>query len=86
MLAPPPLYDHEDAVVKDEVKKDQRRVRFATDLEDTTPHRSGADDQRGIPYSLSDRETSGAIHPEPEVYQPVHKYRTRRQCPNINTL
>eukprot|EP00971_Amphidinium_carterae_P285463 5667634-Amphidinium_carterae.4 len=44
LLAPPPLYDHQDAVVEDEVKKDPRRVRFAPELENTAPHRSGADD------------------------------------------
>eukprot|EP00971_Amphidinium_carterae_P023362 460877-Amphidinium_carterae.1 len=64
LLAPPPLYDHQDVVVEDEVKKekDPRKVRFAPNLEDVVPHRSGTDDQRGIPYLLSDRDASGKTY------------------------
>eukprot|EP00971_Amphidinium_carterae_P164958 3270205-Amphidinium_carterae.1 len=89
LLAPPPLYDHQDVVIEEEVKKegDPRRVKFADQLEDFEPAGSGVDDQWGIPHSIIDRDVSGETHRVPAVlHPPAHKYRTRRQCPNINTV
>eukprot|EP00971_Amphidinium_carterae_P120183 2380973-Amphidinium_carterae.1 len=60
LLAPPPLYDHQDVVVEEEevqekTEQDPRRVKFADKLEDFEPFRSGVDDQWGTPHSIIDR-------------------------------